>query len=214
MIRVLIVDDHQVVREGLRTILDTVEDFELVGEAGDGAEAIRLAAELAPDVILMDLRMPGVGGIEAIQAIKAAGPSPEIVILTTYDDDELILRGLRAGARGYLLKDVDRKVLFESIRAAHRGELLLSPGVANTVLTHLEAPDSATTRAPDQILSQRELEVLELMVEGAPNKQIAARLAIAERTVKAHVTNIFNKLGAGSRAEAVAIALKSGLIGS
>ena len=143
MIRVLIVDDHQVVREGLRTILDTVEDFELVGEAADGAEAIRLSAELEPDVILMDLRMPNVDGIEAIEAIKAGDSSPEIVILTTYDDDELILRGLRAGARGYLLKDVDRKVLFDSIRAAHRGELLLSPGVANTVLTHLDLPEPA-----------------------------------------------------------------------
>ena len=210
MIRILIVDDHQVVREGLRTILDTVDDLELVGEAGNGAEAIRLSAELEPDVILMDLRMPGVDGIEAIQKIKSTDPSPEIVILTTYDDDELILRGLRAGARGYLLKDVDRKVLFESIRAAHRGELLLSPGVANTVLAHLEAPGPA----PEQILSGRELEVLELMAQGAPNKQIAARLEIAERTVKAHVTNIFNKIGAGSRAEAVAIGLKQGLIGA
>ena len=208
MIRVLIVDDHQVVREGLRTILEAAEDLRLVGEAVDGAEAVRLSAELEPDVVLMDLRMPGVDGIEAIEKIKAGDPSPEIVILTTYDDDELILRGLRAGARGYLLKDVDRAVLFDSIRAAHRGELLLSPAVANTVLTHLDVPKSA----PDQILSEREIEVLSLMAEGAANKQIAARLHIAERTAKAHVTNIFNKIGAASRAEAVAIALKSGLL--
>ena len=123
MIRVLIVDDHEVVREGLRSILATAEDVELVGEAADGGEAIRLAAELTPDIVLMDLSMPGVGGIEAIEQIKALALPLEIVILTTYDDDDLIIRGLRAGARGYLLKDAGRKALFDSIRAAHRGKL-------------------------------------------------------------------------------------------
>jgi NarL family two-component system response regulator YdfI len=210
VIRILIVDDHNVVREGLWAMLEAAEDLTPVGEARDGSAAVQLAAELVPDVVLMDLRMPGVGGIEAIQQIKAHNPEVEIVILTTYDDDELILRGLRAGARGYLLKDVERKVLFDSIRAAHRGELLLPSAVAEKVLTHLEDPAPAQT--PDQVLSERELQVLALMAQGAANKQISARLGIAERTVKAHGTSIFTKLGAASRAEAVAIALRSGLL--
>jgi NarL family two-component system response regulator YdfI len=208
MIKVLVVDDHQVIREGLRAILEASDDLTLVGEAGNGNEAARLASELSPDVILMDLRMPGVDGIEAIQQIKPLHPKIEIVILTTYDDDELIVRGLRAGARGYLLKDVSREVLFESIRAAHRGELLLPPAVAEKMLSHLGEP--APVQA--EILSDRELQVLTLMAQGDANKQIAGRLDIAERTVKAHVTSIFTKLGAASRAEAVAIALRSGLL--
>ena len=208
MIRVLIVDDHEVVREGLRSILATDPEFELVGEAADGGEAIRLAAELTPDIVLMDLSMPGVGGIEAIEQIKALALPLEIVILTTYDDDDLIIRGLRAGARGYLLKDAGRKALFDSIRAAHRGELLLPSAVAERVMTHLEKPRAAY----NQNLSARELEVLALMADGAANKQIAGRLDISERTVKAHVTSIFMKLDAGSRTEAVVVALRSGLL--
>ncbi len=208
MIRVLIVDDHLVVREGLRSMLETTSDLEPVGQASGGAEAVRLARELTPDLVLMDLRMPGVGGIEAIEQIKAADPGIEIVILTTYDDDDDIVRGLRAGARGYLLKDTDRRTIFATIRAAHRGELLLPEAVADKVLAHLVAPAPA---AP-QGLSRRELEVLTLMARGAANKVIAARLAIAERTVKSHVTHIFDKLGVSSRTEAVAVALRRGLL--
>ena len=208
MIRVLIVDDHEVVREGLRSILATDEDVELVGEAADGSEAVRLAAELSPDIVLMDLSMPGVGGIEAIEQIKALALPLEIVILTTYDDDDLIVRGLRAGARGYLLKDAGRKALFDSIRAAHRGELLLPSAVAERVMTHLEQPKPA--RPND--LTAREFEVLVLMADGAANKQIAGRLEIAERTVKAHVTSIFMKLEVNSRTEAVVVALRGGLL--
>lgn len=208
MIRILIVDDHEVVREGLRSILETDPDFKLVGEAADGGEAVRLAAELTPDVVLMDLSMPGVGGIEAIEQIKALELPLEIVILTTYDDDELIVRGLRAGARGYLLKDAGRRALFDSIRAAQRGELLLPSSVAKRVMNHLQEPK--TPHPPG--LSARELEVLVLMADGAANKQIAARLEIAERTVKAHVTGIFMKLTVNSRTEAVAVALRSGLL--
>jgi NarL family two-component system response regulator YdfI len=208
VIRILIVDDHEVVREGLRAILQTDPEVELVGEAADGGEAVRLAAELKPDIVLMDLSMPEVGGIEAIEQIKALALPLEIVILTTYADDELIVRGLRAGARGYLLKDAGRKALFESIRAAHRGELLLPSSVAERVMTHLEKP-----QAPQyQQLSARELEVLTLMSDGAANKQIAGRLEIAERTVKAHISSIFMKLEVGSRAEAVAVALRKGLL--
>ena len=208
MIRILIVDDHEVVREGLRSILETDPDFKLVGEAADGGEAVRLAAELTPDVVLMDLSMPGIGGIEAIEQIKALALPLEIVILTTYDDDELIVRGLRAGARGYLLKDAGRRALFDSIRAAQRGELLLPSSVAKRVMNHLEEPK--TPHPPG--LSAREFEVLVLMADGAANKQIAARLEIAERTVKAHVTGIFMKLTVNSRTEAVAVALRSGLL--
>ena len=208
MIRVLIADDHLVVREGLSAILEVAGDIEPVGEAADGAEAVRLAGELSPDVVLMDLRMPKLDGIEAIRQIRARYPAIEIVILTTYDDDEYIVQGLRAGARGYLLKDTSRQVLFDAIRAAARGESLLPSAVVEKVVAHLAAPQP-TQRAQ---LSEREHEVLVLLAEGAPNKEIAFRLHITERTVKAHVTSIFNKLGVNSRTEAVAVALRSGLL--
>jgi NarL family two-component system response regulator YdfI len=208
MIRVLIADDHLVVREGLSAILEVAGDIEPVGEAADGAEAVRLAGELSPDVVLMDLRMPNLDGIEAIRQIRARYPAIEIVILTTYDDDEYIVQGLRAGARGYLLKDTSRQVLFNAIRAAARGESLLPSAVVEKVVAHLAKPQPAP-RAP---LSNREQEVLVLLAEGAANKEIAFQLHITERTVKAHVTSILNKLGVNSRTEAVAVALRSGLL--
>ncbi|MBN1581042.1 MAG: response regulator transcription factor [Anaerolineae bacterium] len=208
MIRVLIADDHMVVREGLHAILDIAPDLLPVGEATDGAEAVRLVQESAPDVVLMDLRMPGMDGIEAIRQIKARYPDVQIVILTTYDDDDYIVRGLRAGARGYLLKDTSRKVLFETIRAAARGESLLPSEVIDKVVAHLQGPQQV---APET-LSKREGQVLALLAQGATNKEVALQLSISERTVKAHVTSIFNKLGASSRAEAVSIALRSGLL--
>lgn len=207
-LRVLIADDHLVVREGLRAILGTAPDLTLVGEATDGAEAVQLVGELSPDVVLMDLRMPGVDGIEAIRQITARYPEVEIVILTTYDDDQHIVRGLRAGARGYLLKDAGRKVLFEAIRAAARGESLLPSAVVEKVVARLAEPKPVAAAR----LSEREQEVLALLAQGAANKEIAVRLHITERTVKAHVTGIFNKLGVNSRAEAVAVALRSGLL--
>jgi DNA-binding NarL/FixJ family response regulator len=210
VIRVLIADDHPVVRDGLRSIMETAPDITLIGEASDGVEAVRLASELSPDVVLMDLRMPGLGGIEAIEQIKARDSRVEIVILTTYDDDEFIVCGLRAGARGYLLKDTGRDALFKAVRAVHGGELALPQSVADRVVAHLEAPRAA--QAED--LSPRELEVLVLIAQGAGNKQIARRLRIAERTVKAYVTSVFNKLGVRTRAQAVAVALRWGLLGS
>lgn len=208
MIRIVIADDHPVVREGLQAILEVASDMEAVGEASDGAEAVRLAGELRPDVVLMDLRMPNMDGIEAIRKIKADHPGVEIVILTTYDDDADIVRGLRAGARGYLLKDSGREALFGAIRAAARGESLLTSAVVDKVVAHLSDPEPART----ETLSEREHQVLALLAQGAPNKQIGHRLHIAERTVKAHVTSIFNKLGVNSRAEAVAVAMRSGLL--
>ena len=207
-IQVLIADDHLVVREGLRAILEAAPDLILVGEASDGEEAVQLAAELSPQVVLMDLRMPRADGIQAIKQIKAHQPEVEIVILTTYDDDEFIVQGLRAGARGYLLKDTSRKALFEAIRAAARGESLLPPEVLEKVVAHLEEP----RRAASATLSKREQEVLVLMTQGATNREIALRLNISERTVKAHAKSIFNKLGVNSRAEAVAVALQHNLI--
>jgi NarL family two-component system response regulator YdfI len=208
VIRVLIADDHMVVREGLRALLDAEPDMDPVGVACDGAEAVRLAGELAPDVVLMDLRMPGVDGIEAIHRIKAGYPEIQVVILTTYDDDQYIVRGLRAGARGYLLKDTDRNVLYETIRAAARGESLLPADVVDKVVAHLQGPQPVQT----ETLSPRETQVLALLAEGAANKEIARELGISERTVKAHVTGIMNKLGASSRTEAVAIAMRGGLL--
>jgi NarL family two-component system response regulator YdfI len=210
MIRVMVVDDHLVVREGLSAILEVAGDMEPVGEAADGAEAVRLAGELRPDVVLMDLRMPVMDGIEAIQQIRAEQPQIEIVILTTYDDDEYIVRGLRAGARGYLLKDTGRQALFEAIRAAARGESLLTAAVVDKVVAHLAEPWAAASAK----LSARESQVLAMLAEGAANKEIAWQLDISERTVKAHVTGIFNKLGVSSRAEAVAVAMRHGLLTS
>jgi NarL family two-component system response regulator YdfI len=207
-IRVLMADDHLIVREGLQTILETVEDLELVGEARDGVEAVQLSAELLPDVVLMDLRMPRMDGIEAIRQIKAQHPQIEIVILTTYDEDEYIIKGLQAGARGYLLKDSGRQALFNSIRAAARGESLLRSAVIEKVVAHLAGKESGTP-AP---LSEREMEVLRRIAQGAANKEIAHQLSISERTVKAHVTAILNKLGVNSRTEAVSLALREGLL--
>jgi DNA-binding NarL/FixJ family response regulator len=207
-VRVVIADDHWVVREGLRSILGVAEDILLVGEAADGAEAVQLAGTLSPDVILMDLRMPGVDGIEAIRQIKALHPAVEIVILTTYDDDAHILQGLGAGARGYLLKDAGRNALFAAVRAAARGESLLPSTVLQALLAHAEA----SKRGGGLALSQREQEVLVLMAEGAANKEIAVHLRITERTVKAHVTSVLNKLGVDSRTEAVALAIRAGMV--
>jgi NarL family two-component system response regulator YdfI len=225
-IRILIADDHRIVREGLRLILESQEEFTFLGEAADGAEAVRLAEELHPDVILMDLRMPGMDGITAIEKIRGRDPQAAIVILTTYNEDDLMVRGLRAGARGFLLKDTDRETLFRAIRSAARGEALLLPEVIAKVLarTAEETPISAGqgrgADSPDGKagaeggLSERELEVLALVADGRRSKEIAFLLGITERTVKAHLASIYNKLGVDSRAAAIAIAAQKGwLIG-
>jgi NarL family two-component system response regulator YdfI len=212
-IRILITDDHIIVREGLRLILETADGFEVVGEAADGAECLRLMPDLAPDVVLMDLQMPGMDGITAINYLRREHPETAIVILTTFNEDELMLQGLKAGARGYLLKDTDRQTLLDTITAAARGETLLQPEILNRVLalqqTHAAAP---ATRNEDSPLTARELEVLRAVALGERNKEIAYKLGISERTVKAHLTSIYNKFGVDSRAAAVAIATQNDLL--
>ena len=206
-IRILIADDHEVVREGLRFILEGEEDFLVVGEAADGHEALQLAGELQPRLILMDLRMPGMDGLEAIEHIRARWPEMAIVILTTYNEDELMARGLRAGAQGYLLKDTKRQVLFDTLRAAARGEVLLQPEILARALNR---PVSKPRSKPS--FTGREQEILEAVARGERNKEIATKLGIAERTVKAYLTGIYNKLGVDSRAAAIAVAAQLGLL--
>ena len=209
-IRVLITDDHLIVREGLRLILETAEGIEVVGEARDGAECLRLVADLAPDVVLMDLQMPGMDGITAIGHLRRDFPSLAIVILTTFNEDALMVQGLQAGARGYLLKDTDRATLLDTIQAAARGETLLKPEILSRVLAAQAKPPAPAPVAAVTPLSDRELEVLRAAARGERNKEIAHALGISERTVKAHLAGAFNKLGVDSRAAAVAIAAQQG----
>jgi len=210
-IRLLVADDHLIIRQGLRLILETEDGFDLVGEASDGAEALRLCAELKPDVVLMDLRMPGMDGLTAIEHLHVEQPQIAVVILTTFNEDELMVRGLRAGARGYLLKDTSREALFEAIRAAARGETLLKPEVMAKLLARMDAP-GATASSGEIGLSDRELEVLRAVAQGERSKEIAVQLGISERTVKAHLASIYNKLGVDSRAAAIAVAAQRGLL--
>ncbi|MFL7893571.1 MAG: response regulator [Anaerolineales bacterium] len=212
-IRVLIADDHLIVREGLRLILETADDLQVVGEAADGAECLRLVPSLTPDVVLMDLQMPGMDGITAIGHLRREHPEIAIVILTTFNEDEMMLRGLQAGARGYLLKDTDRQTLLDTITAAARGETLLKPEILSRVLA-LQQDSSTAAASSNQefILSSREREVLHAAALGERNKEIAYKLGISERTVKAHLSSIYNKLGVDSRAAAVAVAAQSGLL--
>lgn len=213
MIRVLITDDHLVVREGLRLILETAEDIEVVGEAGDGAECLRLVPELQPDLILMDLQMPRMDGITAIGHLRRDHPAIAIVILTTYNEDDLMIRALQAGARGYLLKDSSRESLLDAIHAAARGETLLKPEILARVLSPQSPPKPASPPQTDSTLTERELEVLRALARGERNKEIAYNLGITERTVKAHLQSIYQKFGVDSRAAAVAVGAQKGLLG-
>jgi len=208
MIRILIADDHDVVRDGLRLLLETEEDFEVVGEAGDGDVAVRMTGDLQPDVVLMDLRMPGMDGLQAIETLHARWPGIAVVILTTYNEDDLMMRGLRAGARGYLLKDTNRQTLFNSLRAAARGEALFLPEVIARVLNQ---PSTNKGSVPS-VLTEREIQVLKAASRGERSKEIALKLGIAERTVKAHLDSAYHKLGVDSRAAAVATAIERGLL--
>ena len=212
MIRVMITDDHLIVREGLRLILETADDLEVVGEAVDGAECLRLVSELKPDVILMELQMPRMDGITAIEHLRKDHPQIAIVILTTYNEDDLMIRGLQSGARGYLLKDSSRENLLDAIHAAAKGEMLLKPEILARVLAPQVAPKPAVTAQTDSTLTERELEVLQSAARGERNKEIAFKLGITERTVKAHLQSIYQKYGVDSRAAAVAVAAQKGLL--
>ncbi len=209
-IKILIADDHPVVREGLSAMLSKEYDIQVVGEAENGTEAIKKASELQPDVVLMDLRMPELDGVEAMRQIRVKNPEMKFIVLTTYDNDEYIFKGIEAGARAYLLKDAPREELFEAIRAVYKGESLIQPAVAGKVLDRF-AELSRQVQVPEA-LSGREVEVLDLMAKGAANKLIAATLSIGESTVKTHIQSIFQKLGVGDRTEAVTQAIKKGII--
>jgi DNA-binding NarL/FixJ family response regulator len=212
---ILLVDDQSLFREGLRTLLSVQPDFKVVGEATNGEEAIRRAAMLKPGIILMDLRMPVMDGVTATQRLRDVLPQCKVIVLTTFDDDEFVFDGLRAGAVGYLLKDVSSEKLFEAIRAANRGEYFLMPSITAKVMAEF----SRLSRiAPSQVgslidpLSSRELEILRLVATGASNREIADSLIIAEGTVKNHLTNILGKLNAKDRMQAVLKAKEHGLI--
>jgi DNA-binding NarL/FixJ family response regulator len=191
-IQIVIADDHLVVRDGLRGMLESQPDFELVGEASNGEEAVRLALKLEPDVVLVDLRMPVMDGVTAIREIKEHKPTVQVLVLTTYDSDADILLSIEAGATGYLLKDTSREELYRAIRAAARGETVLAPTVAARLMGQMR------TRAEDR-LSERELEVLQLVSAGASNSEIASSLHISQATVKSHLIHIFGKLGVTDR---------------
>lgn len=206
-IRVLIVDDHLIVREGLRLILETGEGIEVVGEAPDGQTAIDLLSVATPDVMLLDLRMPEMGGIEVLQYVRRSWPHIKVIILTTYNDNDLMVQGIKAGASGYLLKDVGRDTLLDAMRVAARGEMLIHP----KMLTAILASSQPGAVMPEE-LTDREQEILLWVANGDRSKEIAFRLNITERTVRGHLTNIYTKLGVDSRAAAVAIALSRGLI--
>ncbi|MDQ7792793.1 MAG: response regulator transcription factor [bacterium] len=207
-IRVLIVDDHPVVREGLELMLGRRPNLAVVGQAADGWEALEQARRLKPDVILMDLRLPRMDGVEATRRVREECPQARVLVLTTYDQDELVLAGLRAGAAGYLLKDSPREDIFRAIEGVHRGETVLHPSVAAQVVEHATAgPAAAAAPSP---LSQREREALHCLSDGLSNREIAARLGIAESTVKTHLANLFAKLGVSDRTEAVTTAIRQG----
>ena len=206
-IRILVADDHPMLREGLVAVLSTQPDFDIVGEAADGAEVVRLAEALRPDVILLDLEMPDVDGVAALEGLRDAVSAARAIVFTAYDTDERILRSLRAGARGYLLKGASRQEIFDAVRTVHAGGSLLEPGVTTRLLDHVREGGAQT-----EPLTPRELEVLALISEGLHNSEIAGRLFVTERTVKFHVSSILAKLGADNRTEAVALAARRGLI--
>ena len=214
-IGILLVDDQSLFREGLRTLLSVQPDFEVLGEAANGEEALRLAVQLQPGVVLMDLRMPVMDGVTATQRMHDALPNCRVIVLTTFDDEDLVFDGLRAGAVGYLLKDVSSEKLFEAIRAAARGEYFLLPSITTKVMaefSRLSRMAPAHVQPLAEPLSPREMEILRMVATGASNREIAESLVIAEGTVKNHLTNILGKLSVKDRMQAVLKAREFGLI--
>jgi two-component system, NarL family, response regulator LiaR len=213
-IRVAIADDHAVVRQGLRTFLELQDGMDVVGEAADGEEAVALVERTAPDVVLLDLVMPRVDGLEAIRRIREHAPATRILVLTSFADDHTVLPAVRAGAAGYLLKDVQPPELASAIRTVHAGEALLAPSVATMLVEQLAAEDGPAARDDDgHHLTPRELEVLAELARGRANKAIAFELGVSERTVKTHVSNILGKLGFTDRTQAAVYAVEHGLVG-
>lgn len=210
--KVLIVDDHWLVREGLKLILETDDRLQAVGEAENGEIALKLMSELQPDIILLDLNMPILGGLETMKRMKDQAINIPVIILTTYNEDELMVDSLAYGAKGYLLKDTSREHLIRTIDSALRGETLLQPEITERVFRALTAVDAAPARKGPLQLTDKELHILRAVAKGFRSKEIAGDIGISERTVKAHLTNIYNKLGVDSRSQAVALAIEKGII--
>jgi DNA-binding NarL/FixJ family response regulator len=219
--RVMLVDDHRMFREGVASLLARSGDIVLIGEAATGEEAIHLAETLLPDIVLMDVKMPGMGGIEATRVIVTRSPHIGVIMLTMFEDDESVFAALKAGARGYVLKDADRGTLVRAIRAVAQGEALLGPSIARRVLEQFSAPTppapappAAPQLAPELFgeLTPRELDVLRLIAQGLRNRDIAERLVISEKTVQNHISNIFAKLQVNDRSQAIVRALQGGLV--
>jgi two-component system, NarL family, response regulator LiaR len=208
-IRILLVDDHAVVREGLRTFLELQDEFEIVGEAADGEEGVLEAERLNPDVILMDLVMPGLDGVGAMRALRTSLPDARVIVLTSFADDDRLLPAIQAGAAGYLLKDAQPSEVARAVRAAHAGEALLDPAVAARLV---DAIAQAPGEQPRERLTPRERQVLELIAQGRPNKLIARELEISEKTVKAHVSRVLEKLGVSDRTQAALYAVRQGIV--
>jgi DNA-binding NarL/FixJ family response regulator len=218
LVRIIVADDHQVVRTGFAALLDTQPDFTVLGTASDGAEAVQMSRELRPDVVLMDVRMPGTDGIEATRQLSGGENSPRVIILTTFDLDEYVYDALRAGASGFLLKDVTAERLFDAVRVVAAGEALLAPAVTRRLISEFARlrpqPSGEPERAAAAVgdLTPRETEVLRLLAEGLSNPEIAARLVVTEETVKTHVSRVLHKLGLRDRTQAVVLAYESGLV--
>ncbi|MEN1986875.1 MULTISPECIES: response regulator transcription factor [Paenibacillus] len=213
--KIMIVDDHYVVREGLKLILETGEQFQVIAEAENGKQAVQMLEKQLPDIILMDLNMPVMGGLEAMQILKDRNCEVPVIILTTYNEDELMIKGLALGAKGYLLKDTSRESLFRSIESAVRGETLLSSDMLEKVIQAKMQPKSESTTVSSKLaLTDKELMILQFVSKGYKSKEIAAAMDVSERTIKAHLTSVYNKLGVDSRSQAVAIAMERGILKS